>query len=195
MSLSDPQNVLKVTKRSELRDWYLKNAESQPECWVDVKRGNPKNDDGTKVSYLDAVEEALCFGWIDSTFKKIDGVTMQRFSPRRKGSAWTELNKERVRRLERLGLMTDLGRATLPDMSEASFKLDPDVEAALKKGRAFSKFKKFPKLYQRVRAYNVAFWKKKDSATYERMLTKLVNETKDGNMFGEWHDYGRLLEY
>ena len=61
--------------------------------------------------YLDAVEEALCFGWIDSTVKTIDGVTLQRFGKRVKNSQWTELNKERCRRLEALGLMTDSGRA------------------------------------------------------------------------------------
>jgi len=55
------------------------------------------------------VEEALCFGWIDNTLSLIEGARMQRFSPGRKNSLWTELNKERVRRLERLGLMTDSG--------------------------------------------------------------------------------------
>ena len=70
------------------------------ECWVAVKRGRPV-DDGT-FWYIDAVEEAMCFGWIDSTTKKTeDGVTVQRLAPRRKGSLWSELNKERCRRMER----------------------------------------------------------------------------------------------
>ena len=91
--------------------------------------------------YLDAVEEALCFGWIDSTNKVIDGVRMQRFTPRKKNSLWTELNKERVRRLEQLGMMTDAGRAVLPPMGVRSFRIDPDVETSLKQARVWSKFK------------------------------------------------------
>ena len=84
-----------------------------------AKRGRPS--DNTTFWYLDAVEEALCFGWIDSTTKKLsDIVTAQQFAKRRKNSNWTELNKKRCRRLEKLGLMTDSGRATLPDMSEAA---------------------------------------------------------------------------
>lgn len=66
--------------------------------------------------------------WIDSTTKKMDnGVTAQRLTARRKGSIWSELNKERCRRMERLGRMTDAGRAVLPDISETgetSFAMD-----------------------------------------------------------------------
>ena len=66
------------------------------------------------LPYIDIVEEALCFGWIDSTLKKLpDGRLAQRLSPRRKGSHWTELNKERCRDLESRGLMTDSGRMAL----------------------------------------------------------------------------------
>ena len=160
---------------------------------MEGKRGKPR-DDG-RLYYLDAVEEALCFGWIDSTFKKIDGRSLQRFSPRRAGSKWTELNKERVRRLEKLGLMTNLGRAVLPDMDVRNFEIDADIEAALKKARAFSRFKKFPSLYQRVKAYNIAFYKDRDKVAYQRMLDRLIKETKQGTMYGEWNDYGRLLHY
>ena len=72
------------------------------------------------LGIIDAVEEAMCFGWIDSTTKKMDnGITAQRLAPRRKGSLWSELNKERCRRMERLERMTDAGRAVLPDMSES----------------------------------------------------------------------------
>ena len=193
MSISNPENILNVSTRQEFRAWLEEHASSESECWVESKRGKPK-DDG-QLYYLDVVEEALCFGWIDSTFKKIDGRSLQRFSPRKKGGCWTELNKERVRRLEKLGLMTDLGRATLPDMSVDSFKIDPQIEAALKQARVYSKFKKFPPLYQRIRAYNIEFYKKKDKAACDRMLTRLIEETKAGNMYGEWNDYGRLLDY
>ena len=159
-----------------------------------VKRGRPSETDAGTLFYLDAVEEALCYGWIDATVKRVDGQTLQRFSPRKPRSPWTELNKERVRRLEKLGLMTDAGRAVLPAMGPRSFRVDPDVERALKDARCWSAFKKFPPLYQRVRAYNVAFYKG-DQQAYERALANLIAHTKKGEMFGEWNDYGRLLDY
>ena len=71
------------------------------------------------LPYLDVVEEALCFGWIDSTLKKLpDGRLAQRLSPRRKNSHWTELNKERCKRLAEQGLMTDAGLKALNDAAQ-----------------------------------------------------------------------------
>ena len=187
------ENVLQVKNRMEFRQWLTLHASEEPECWIAVKRGKPIDPD--VFYYLDAVEEALCFGWIDSTYKLIDGKRMQRFTPRKRNSPWTELNKERVRRLEKLGLMTDAGRAVLPPMGTRSFKVDPDIEAAMKKARCWSKFKGLPPLYQRVRAYNVPFYKKRNPAMYDQTLEHLIREAKKGQMFGEWNDYGRLLDY
>lgn len=183
-------NILPVKNRYEFRAWLKEHASCETECWVEVKRGKP--DDSSVFWYLDAVEEALCFGWIDSTVKMISGVRMQRFSPRKKNSPWTELNKERVRRLERLGLMSEQGREVLPPMGSRSFQIDADIVTALKEARCWSKFRRFPSLYQRVRAYNVAFYKKRNRAAYEQALSHLIAETKKGKMFGEWDDYGRL---
>ena len=187
------QNILQVKNRTEFREWLSVNASTETECWIELWRGKPTDDD--KFYYLDAVEEALCFGWIDSTHKVINGKRMQRFTPRKKNSPWTELNKERVRRLEKLGKMTDAGRGVLPSMGVRSFKIDPDIEVALKNARCWSKFKSFPQLYQRIRAYNVAFYKKRNPAMYEQTLSHLIAETKQGRMYGEWNDYGRLLDY
>lgn len=188
-----PDNVLTVTDRRAFRAWLAANHATERECWVAVRRGRP-TDSGV-FYYLDAVEEALCFGWIDSTQKVVDGVQLQRFGPRKPKSPWTELNKERVRRLEALGLMTDAGRAVLPAMGPRSFRIDPDLQRALANARAWSKFRSFPALYQRVRAYNVTFYKDRDPAAYQRALTNLVAHTKRGEMYGQWNDYGRLLEY
>ena len=184
------QNVLHIHDRAEFREWLNSHHDSESECWIAVKRGKPTESE--IFYYLDAVEEALCFGWIDSTHKLINGTRMQRFTPRKKNSPWTELNKERVRRLERLGLMTDAGRAVLPPMGERSFQIDPDIVMALKTARVWTKFKSFPALYQRIRAYNIMFYKKRDKAMYEKSLLHLIAETKKGKMYGEWNDYGRL---
>lgn len=186
-------NILHIADRAAFRAWLVEHAATEPECWVAVRRGRPV-DDGV-FWYLDAVEEALCFGWIDSIHRDVGGVRMQRFSPRTPRSPWTELNKERVRRLEKLGLMTDAGRRVLPAMGPRSFRVDPDVEAALKRARCWKRFRAFPLLYQRVRAYNIAFFKKRDPETYERALANLIERTKRGETYGEWNDYGRLLDY
>ncbi len=184
-----------VRDRQAFRAWLEANHASAPECWLDVRRGRPVYDgEGAGVFwYLDAVEEALCFGWVDSVHKEVDGVRLQRFSPRKPKSPWTELNKERVRRLERLGLMTDAGRAVLPKMGPRSFRVDADLERALKDARCWSKFRSFPALYQRVRAYNVTFYKTRDAGAYERGVENLIAHTRRGEMYGEWNDYGRLL--
>ena len=68
------------------------------------------------LAYIEIVEEALCFGWIDSTNKKLpDGRLAQRLSPRRKGSNWTELNKQRCQDLIERGLMTQAGLDAMPN--------------------------------------------------------------------------------
>ncbi len=187
------KNILTITTRQEFREWLEKYSSSESECYVSVKRGRPVDD--KHFWYLDAVEEALCFGWIDSTIRTIDGKKMQRFSPRSKKSNWTELNKERVRRLEKLGLMTDSGRAVFPLIGKRSFKIDKDVEISLKKARVWSKFKSFHPLYQRIRASNLASYKQHYPTFYERMLKNVIEKTKNGKMYGNWNDYDRLLDY
>lgn len=189
-----PINILKTKNREELRLWLENNYEIQKECWVIVKRGKPQNDD--TFWYIDAVEEALCFGWIDSTVKKLDtGITIQRLSPRKKGSIWSELNKERCRRMEKLGKMTQAGKKVLPDMSEKGFNIDIDILEALKKDEiVWANFHKFPSLYQRVRIDTIQI-KKKNPQLFQKRLEKLIENTKKGIMYGEWNDNGRLLNY
>ena len=105
--------LLVFKERSALRQWLAKNHQTERHCWVVIYRSKtPPAWDA--ISYVDLVEEALCFGWIDSTLKKLpDGRLAQRLSPRRKGSHWTDLNKQRCQELEKRGLMTEAGRAAL----------------------------------------------------------------------------------
>ena len=101
-------NLLDFTDRIELRNWLEVNHNQAESCWVITSHS--KQPTYTCIPYLEVVEEALCFGWIDSTLKKLpDGRLAQRLSPRRQGSHWTELNKERCINLEDRGLMTDAG--------------------------------------------------------------------------------------
>ena len=66
------ENILQVNNRNEFRQWLSYHSSKETECWIKVKRGRPINPD--VFYYLDAVEEALCFGWIDSTHAVVDGV-------------------------------------------------------------------------------------------------------------------------
>lgn len=189
-----PVNLLSAKGRDELRQWLLEHHDNEPECWVIVRRGRPKND-GT-FWYIDAVEEAMCFGWIDSTTKKLDsGITAQRLAPRKSGSLWSELNKERCRRMEKLGRMTDAGRAVLPDMSLDGFVIDAEILDALKSEPViWENFCDFPSLYQRVRVDTIQI-KKKQPELFHSRLQKLLDNTRKGIMYGEWNDNGRLLDY
>ena len=191
--MAEYDNILdNITARAEFRAWLEEHAQTERECYVVVKRGNPVNCSGI-LPYLDAVEEALCFGWIDSTVRPIGEKRYQRFSPRRSGSNWTELNKERVRRLERLGLMTDAGRAALPrEMDASHFVVDAEIEEALREAGAWDKFCAMPALYQRVRSSNLVAKKGYDPAGYGKSLARFVGETRKGRMYGDWDDYGRL---
>lgn len=175
--------------RDEWREWLNENSAKKREIWLSVSlRGDQKG-----VSYLDAVEEALCFGWIDSTGKKDDAGMWQRFSPRRKRSKWTELNRERCRRLEGLGLMTDAGRAVLP---ESEFVIDDDIMQLLESDeQVWRNFKGLPSLYVRVRIDNIQSQRKRNADIFRKRLEKFMDYTRRGVMYGEWNDGGRLIQW
>ena len=80
-------NLLDIHTREELYAWYLENHDKVSDFWLRVNRAREPYPD--VVGYVDAVEVALCFGWIDSTMKRIDdGKPIQHFTPRRKGCNW-----------------------------------------------------------------------------------------------------------
>ena len=107
-------NLLEFTHRDQLRQWFEQHAATDKECWIAMYRSKRPPCPAACLPYIDVVEEALCFGWIDSTLKRLpDGRLAQRLSPRRKRSHWTELNKQRCADLEARGLMTDAGRRVL----------------------------------------------------------------------------------
>ena len=104
--------TLYVTTGDDFRKWLEENHKSKKEIWLIQYKKSAKKP---SIDYIEAVEEALCFGWIDGTQKSIDAERYAlRFSPRRPRSNWTETNKERARRLIAAGKMTEAGRAILP---------------------------------------------------------------------------------
>lgn len=183
-------NLLHIKSRREFREWLSKKHDKEKECFVVLKRGRPI--DNNVFYYLDAVEEALCFGWIDSKLVRVDDTLWQRFCPRTNKSHWTELNKERVRRLEKIGLMTNAGRKILPDMS---FVADPKIKELILASGIHDEFSKMPLLYVHIRIDNLTFAYKYNPKTFQKSFDLFVEKTKKGIMYGEWNDYGRLLHY
>jgi uncharacterized protein YdeI (YjbR/CyaY-like superfamily) len=102
------QNKVHVSSRPKWRAWLQKNHAAMQEVWLVFN----KSHTGRKLlTYNDAVEEALCFGWVDSIVRRIDEETyMQKFTPRKPTSSWSPSNKERVTRLMKLGKMTTPGK-------------------------------------------------------------------------------------
>ncbi len=141
------QDTLYVRTREEWRAWLEENHGKRDGIWLLY----PKKHTGKpRIPYADAVEEALCFGWIDSTAKRIDDDTYaQRFSKRRKGSPFSQPNIERMRRLIREGRMTPAGLAVVDDPGilegDQSLVIAPDVEEALiEDPEICDKFRNFP---------------------------------------------------
>lgn len=186
------ENLITVKSREGLRAWLQENGKTAKSCWVVVSM-TPNSDN---LIYLDMVEESLCFGWIDGVKKNISDTGLaQRLSPRSKVSSWTELNKERVRRLEKLGLMRDEGRKVLPDMSYDSFEIDKVIEQRLKEEKqVYENFMAFPALYRRVRIDTIQS-NKNQPQLFKSRLDKFITNTKENKMYGQWHDHGRLLDY
>ena len=196
-------NRLEIETRPKLRAWLLDNHDKATQAWIPVLSKEPE-----ELSYLAVVEESICFGWIDSTKKRfgrspsgelldhatgINDVMYQRISPRRKSGNWTELNKERARRLIKVGLMHSQGEKALPDMAENSFNIRQDVLDAIKADPVtYENFIKFPPLYIRVRIDNIQSYPQGDE-TYNRRLEKFLLKTKENKLYGDWSDGGRLL--
>ena len=185
-------NVLNCKTKEDFYSWLNDNHQTETECWIECKKGKIKDDN--EFYYIDAVYMALCFGWIDSIHRNKDGITLQKFSPRKKNSPWGELNKERCRWLIKNNLMQQSGFNELPDLEE-EFIIDKDILKLLKKDKeVWNNFNNFPELYKKIRISNIQRERKKKDV-FDRMLEHFLEETKKNKMYGEWNDQGRLIDY
>jgi uncharacterized protein YdeI (YjbR/CyaY-like superfamily) len=163
--------------RSEWRRWLEKNSARSQEIWlVFYKKASGK----PTVSYDHAVEEALCFGWIDGMIKKLDEECYaQRFTPRKPASAWSKSNIQRVERLIADGHMMPAGlkaykssgrREVAPHPTE----LPKDLEQKFRRRRdAWTNYAKFLPGYRRMTAGWVASAKRPE--TQIKRLEKLMD--------------------
>lgn len=114
MVFSDDRRLFK--NRDAWRAWLTENHATAESLWLVFHK---KHTGKGGLTYDEAVEEALCFGWIDGILKRIDDEKhMNRFCPRRKNSVWSERNKERVRRMIEAGRMTEAGLAKIREAKE-----------------------------------------------------------------------------
>jgi len=119
---------VQIESRSEWRAWLDKNYDSSEGVWLITFKKHCGNN---HVSYDDIVEDSLCFGWIDSLPRRLDEVrTMLWVSPRKPGSGWSKLNKERVEKMIAAGFMTAAGMAKIEAAKQdGSWNVLDDIEA------------------------------------------------------------------
>ena len=135
----DGEDVLVPLSRVYWREWLASNTDRREGLWIVYHKKSSRLDGPI---YDDLVEEALCFGWIDSRVQRVDDDrVMQWFSPRRVGGLWSALNKERIERLVSAGRMTENGQAAI-DQAKAdgswsqldeidALVVPPDLQTAL----------------------------------------------------------------
>jgi uncharacterized protein YdeI (YjbR/CyaY-like superfamily) len=166
--------------RQAWRAWLEKNHSTRKEAWVVFYK---KHTGKKGATYLDVLEEALCFGWIDGPLKRIDDEKHAiKFTPRRKRSVWAESNIERAKRMISLGKMTPAGlEAFRGHESRAVPKIIPmpqDLEKALKKNRkAWDNFQKFAPSHRKH--YHWWIISSKRLETRERRIKEVVKRASE----------------
>lgn len=178
----DLGETLYVSDRGEWRAWLKRHHRTKSEIWLVLFK---KEAGKASIPYNDAVEEALCFGWIDSIVKKVDAESRaQRFTPRRPGSPVSEMNKERARRLIKQRRMTKAGLASLGDLGTDSFTVASDILEALQADpQTWQNFQSFPESYKRIRIGFVEGARSRP-AFFAARLAYLVKMTAQNKRFG-----------
>jgi uncharacterized protein YdeI (YjbR/CyaY-like superfamily) len=185
-----PADLLHVTRRAEWRAWLRKHSKSAKEIWLVY---NKKHTGRPRVSYNDAVEEALAFGWIDSTARRIDEDRYaQRFTPRRRGSAYSPSNLERLRAMARRGKVAKDVLEKLGDLLvEKELRVPPDILAALRADReAWTNFQTFSGPYKRIRIGYIEGARDRP-AEFAKRLRHFIAVTKKNRLIG----YGGIQKH
>jgi uncharacterized protein YdeI (YjbR/CyaY-like superfamily) len=131
------------TSRQQWRKWLQKNHDKKDSVWLIYYKKESKKP---TITWSDAVDEALCFGWIDSQKKSIDEETFkQRFTRRKVNSAWSKINKQKTQRLIKEKLMTEAGLKAIEIAKQnGSWSMLDEVEELIIPKDLESAFKKNP---------------------------------------------------
>ncbi len=175
--------------REDWREWLQNNFKDIEEIWLIF----PKKHTGKpSILYNDAVEEALCFGWIDSIRKRLDeDHSVQRFTPRKKKSHWSQANKERLRWL----LKNKKVHPSLIDSYESildeKFEFPKDILERIKENKtAWKNYQNFSDAYQRIRIAYIEAARNRPKE-FEKRLRNFIDKTEDNRMIG----YGGINKY
>ena len=182
-----PYNIKYFKSQAELRKWFMKNHSKLTEQWVGIyKKGSGK----PTVTYSEAVDEALCFGWIDGIAKGLDDKKYcQRFTPRKPKSIWSAINIKKIGELIKRGRMTPAGLKKFNERdkslpSQYSFeqekvKLPAELEKKFKTNKkAWKNFNAMPPGYRRTATWYVI--SPKQEATRLRRLEALIADSEAG---------------
>jgi uncharacterized protein YdeI (YjbR/CyaY-like superfamily) len=174
--------TLHVIHRRDWRKWLRQHYKTEKEIWLVYAR---KGTGQPRIEYNEAVEEALCFGWIDSTIKTLDENRMaQRFSPRKPKSSYSPANKERLRKLVRQRKVIKEVRESLGDMLEEKFEMPQDILAAIKANReAWQNFQGFSESYKRIRIGFIEGARKRPDE-FKKRLSYFIKMTEKNKQFG-----------
>jgi uncharacterized protein YdeI (YjbR/CyaY-like superfamily) len=178
----ETMKTLYLFDRKKWRGWLRKNYKTEKEIWlVYYKKGSGK----PRIEYNDAVEEALCFGWIDSTVRSLDRERFaQRFSPRKPGSKYSPANKERLGFLLKKKKVIKEVRDTLGDLNEETFVVPEDILAELKSNKeAWKHFQVFSDSYKRIRIGFIDGARRRP-AEFKKRLAYFIKMTEQNKQFG-----------
>jgi uncharacterized protein YdeI (YjbR/CyaY-like superfamily) len=169
--------TLYVENRDEWRSWLEANSQRASEVWLVYYK---KDSGRPRVAYGDAVEEAICFGWVDSKIRKLDEKRFaQLFTPRNPRSKWSPSNVARAERMIREGKMTEAGSQVFDPRNQTPAlptRLPAPLETQFKRHEtAWKNFQHFPPAYQRMTVGWVASAKKEE--TQLRRLSQLITES------------------
>ena len=163
--------TLYVSDRDAWHAWLEEHAGTESEVWLIYYK---KGSDKVRISYEDAVEEALCFGWIDSLIQRIDDEKYaQKFTPRKAGSKWSELNKWRIAKLTRAGRMKPAGMAVV------DFNVD-EVSIEKPKTQGEKPMPEIPQYIEKVLKKNETAWTNfnKLAPSHRRMYIRWIMDAK-----------------
>lgn len=168
--------------RQEWRDWLAENYDKEKEIWLIFPK---KASSKPRILYNDAVEEALCFGWIDSTAKRIDEASYaQRFTPRNPKTPYSEANKQRLRKLVKEGKVLPSIEDSIREILAEKFVVASDVLEAIKSNeKAWNNFQKYSLEYKRIRVGYIEGARDRPEE-FRKRLNNFVNMTAKNKQFG-----------
>ncbi len=187
--MNDKKTVY-CTDRNQWRAWLAEHFETEKEIWF-VFPSVHSGEQG--VSYNDAVEEALCFGWIDGQAGTLDeNHQLRRFTPRRKGSGFSQPNIERLIHLDSLGLIHPKVRPAAADVINKPFVFPEDILDAIRRDdAAWANYQFFTEPYKRIRIAYIDAARKRP-AEFAKRLKHFIEKTRAGKLIV---GYGGVEKY